>query len=167
MRRQDLTATSWFTSRAGAIFLAVVGLFFMFRPEWLGWALLARSVGGETALVSVGVGVAFLLCASLALEKDQLRAHAAEMMESLHSLLFGKSYKRDREAIEILLNTLESSDAAMSESAYAHLTRLTGQNFARDPSVWRSWWAAHQRTWSRSATPQDDPEEDVQTGGGA
>jgi hypothetical protein len=151
MRKQDLTATSWFTSRMGALFLAAVGLFFMFRPKWLGWSWLADAFGGETALVSAGVGCAFLLCASLAIEKDQLRLHAAEMMESLHSLLFGKSYKQDREAIEILLNTIENPDTSVSDSAYVHLARLTGQNFAHDPAVWRSWWAAHQKTWSRAS----------------
>ena len=162
MRKQDLTATSWFTSRMGALLLAAVGLFFMFRPRWLGWAWLSEAVGGETALVSVGVGCAFLLCASLAIEKDQLRVHAAEMMESLHTLLFGKSYRQDREAIEILLTSIENSDSAVSDSAYAHLKRLTGQNFARDPSVWRSWWAAHQKTWSRGGGAQEGDASDVE-----
>ena len=168
MRKQDLSATSWFTSRMGAMFLVVIGLFFMFRPEWLGWSLLSRAVGGETALVSVGVGCAFFLCASLAIEKDQIRVHAAEMMESLHSLLFGKSYKQDREAVAILIRTLGGSDPILSESAYVHLRRLTGQRFAKDPAVWNSWWAAHQKTWSRTAPAQeaapsqaDVPAEDV------
>ena len=163
MRRQDLTATSWFTSRAGALFLAVVGLLFLFRPDWLGWSWLAEKVGGETALVSIGVGCAFLLIASLSIEKDQLRVHAAEMMESLHTLLFGKSYKKDREAIEILLKSLETGDSSASDSAYAHLKRLTGQNFAKDPQVWRSWWNAHQKTWSRSAAPEDTGPPDVES----
>jgi hypothetical protein len=171
MNRHDLTATSWFTSRAGALLLAVVGVFFLFRPDWLGWSWLADALGGETALVSVGVGCAFFLCASLAIEKDQLRVHAAETMESLHTLLFGKSYKQDREAIEILLDSLENADSSASDTAHAHLRRLTGQNFAKDPKVWRSWWTAHQKTWSRrgggeTGSAQDDAAPDVEAGGG-
>ena len=103
--------------------------------------------------------------ASLSIEKDQLRVHAAEMMESLHSLLFGKSYKQDREAIEILIASLETGDTSASDNAYAHLKRLTGQNFAKDAQVWRSWWTAHQKTWSRAEGEQEGGARDVEAGG--
>ncbi len=150
MERRDLTATAWMGSRCGAALLVLLGLFFVFRPEWLGWSRLAQAVGGETALVSAGVGCAFLLVAGLALEKDRLRVRMAELMDGLNDLLYGKDHRRDREAVEILLTSLESADPAAREVAHRHLVRLTGQQFAADPAVWRSWWAAHQRTWSRA-----------------
>jgi len=156
MERRDLTATAWFGTRLGAVVLVCAGLFFVFRPEWLGWSRVAETVGGETALLSVGVGCAFLLAASLAVEKDRLRVRMAELMEGLNDLLYGKDHRRDREAVEILLGSLESPDATVRETAHRHLVRLTGQNFAADPRVWRSWWEAHRRTWSRASSAADD-----------
>lgn len=156
MQRRDLTATAWFGTRLGACVLVVVGLFFVFRPEWLGWTRIAEAVGGESALLSVGVGCAFFLAASLAVEKDRLRVRMAELMEGLNDLLYGKDHRRDREAVEILLRSLESPDAAARDTAHKHLMRLTGQTFAADPRVWRSWWEAHQRTWSRVSGAPDD-----------
>lgn len=140
-------------SRVGAAALVLVGLFFVFRPEWLGWSRLAETVGGELALVSAGAGCAFLLAAGLAVEKDRLRVRMAELMEGMNDLLYGKDHRRDREAIEILLRSLASEDPETRATAHKHLVRLTGQQFAADPKVWESWWAAHQRTWSRAVSP--------------
>ena len=150
MERRDLTATAWVGSRLGTVALVLVGLFFVFRPEWMGWSRLANAVGGETALVSAGAGCAFLLAAGLAVEKDRMRVRVAELMEGLNDLLYGKDHRRDREAIEILLTSLESEDSGARAAAHKHLVRLTGQHFAADPKVWRAWWSASQRTWSRA-----------------
>jgi hypothetical protein len=149
MKSRELTATAWMGSRLGAGLLVVVGLFFVFRPEWLGWSRLAEMLGGETALVSAGAGCAFVLAAALAVEKDRLRVRMAELMEGMNDLLYGKDHRRDREAIEILLTSLESEDSDARAAAHKHLVRLTGQHFAADPKVWRSWWSASERTWSR------------------
>lgn len=161
MERRELTATAWMGSRLGAGLLVIVGLFFVFRPEWLGWSRLAEMVGGETALVSVGAGCAFVLAAALAVEKDRMRVRMAELMEGLNDLLYGKDHRRDREAVEILLTSLDAADSDGRAAAHKHLVRLTGQNFAADPKVWRSWWAAHQRTWSRVAANRVDDEEET------
>jgi hypothetical protein len=158
MQRRDLTATAWMGSRLGAGALVLVGLFFVFRPEWLGWSRIAEVVGGETALVSAGAGCAFLLVAGLAVEKDRMRVRMAELMEGLNDLLYGKDHRRDREAIEILLRSLGSEDPDSRATAHKHLMRLTGQSFPADPKVWASWWAAHQRTWSRVTAESEQAE---------
>ena len=150
MQRRELTATAWLVRRLGVGAMVLVGLFFVFRPDWLGWPQLARAVGGESALVSIGAGCAFLVAAALAAEKDRLRVRMAELMEGLNDLLYGKDHRREREAVEILLRTLASEDEATRATAHRHLVRLTGQRFAPDHRVWAAWWAVHERTWSRA-----------------
>lgn len=155
MDRKDLSAGSWFSSRAVVALLVLAGGYLVLQPEWAGWKSLANAVGGETRLVAVAAGIAFFLLAAQSWEKHQLRVQAAETMEALHQLLYGKDYKRDREAIEILLDALETGTADNAKSAYEHLKRLTGQNFASDPKVWRAWWEANKRSFERSRTAAD------------
>jgi hypothetical protein len=148
MKKQDLTATSWVATRITVGLFVATGILFLFRPAWLGWDSLVEWCGGETRVLAAGVGAAFLLIASLAWEKDQLRVRTAELMEGMSQLLYGKDYARQREAIEILVATLDSKDAAVRKAAHENLVRITGQNFADDANVWRAWWESHKRTWA-------------------
>jgi len=157
MDKDELSATNWFTSRLVLALLVAAAVFFLAQPDWLGWSWFARHVGGDVALVSIGVGIAFVLVAAQSWEKAQMRVHMAELLEAMHQLLYGKDYARDREAIEILLAALESNDAANAKTAHAHLMRLTGQNFAQDPKVWRSWWEANKKTFARAKSGADAP----------
>ncbi len=161
MESRDLTATSLMANRLVVALLVAVGLYFLFRPRALGWDALARSVGGESALVSGGVGMAFLLLALAAREMHSMRVQSAEVAEGLNQLLYGTDYARDREAVEILLDALDGSDLEGRVTAHKHLLRLTGQNLAADPRVWRSWWAAHQRHWSRARLTADPTTEEA------
>jgi hypothetical protein len=157
MDKDELSATNWFSSRLVAFLYVVAGVFFILRPDWLGYSALAKSMGGEASLQGVGIGVAFVLLAAQSWEKSQLRARMAELMEALHQLLYGKDYRRDREAIEILLAAMESKDPENAKTAHAHLVRLTGQNFAQDPKVWRSWWEANKKAFARTKSGADAP----------
>jgi hypothetical protein len=150
MDKDDLTATSWFTSRFVVLLLVLGGVFFWLRADWLGYGRLRDMLGSETNLLATGLGVAFLVLAAQSWEKAQIRVQTAEMTEALHQLLYGKDYRRDREAIEILLVALESGDPANAKTAHEHLVRLTGQNFAQDPKVWRSWWEASRKTFEKA-----------------
>ena len=158
MERQDLTATSWVTTRLTAFVLAVVGGLFLFRPDSLGWGALARWLGGEERILAVGIGIAFLLLAAHSMEKNALRVRVAELMEALNQLLYGKDYTRDREAIELLVRALEGTDGHSRETAHRHLVRLTGLQFAPDPFVWRAWWSANEKTWTSRAASRGEGE---------
>lgn len=151
MQRQDLTATSWAASRLTAVALVFAGILFLFRPDALGWGALSRWAGGDVNLIAAGVGCGFLVLAALSLEKHQIRVRTAELVEGLNQLLYGKDYARDREAIELLVRALEGADPDARATAHRHLVRLTSQNFAADPRVWRAWWAANERTWAARA----------------
>jgi hypothetical protein len=142
MEKQDLSATSWLTARLTVVGIVGLGLL-MLAPD-----LVAGWVGGPERVLGWGLFVAFLLIASLSWEKNQLRVRNAEMMEALNQLLYGRDYAQHREAIEILLTALESKDAVSRKAAHENLVRLTGQNFADDPQVWRAWWGAHGKTWA-------------------
>ncbi len=139
MDRRDLTATSFVTSRLAVFVLGAVGLFFALQPDWLGWGALSRALGGDDRLVSLGVGVGFLVLAALSYEKNELRVKSAELLEALHQLLYGKSYRAEREAIELLVKSLESGDAERAAIAHTHLMRLTANHFAADPKGGRAW----------------------------
>ena len=107
MDKSDLTASSWFATRATTALLVLLAVLFAFQPPWLGWRALSEWAGGEARLFGAGIGAAFLLLASLSLEKDRLRVQGAELMEALNQLLYGKDYSSQREAIGILLTALE------------------------------------------------------------
>src|SRR5262245_23696219 len=155
MDRRDLSAGNWFSSRAVVALLVLVGAYLVLQPEWLGWTKLANALGGETRVLAVAIGIGFFVLAAQSWEKHQLRVQSAETMEALHQLLYGKDYRRDREAIEILLTALETGSPENAKSAHGHLVRLTGQNFAQDPKVWRSWWEANKRNFERARSAGD------------
>jgi hypothetical protein len=157
MDRRELSAGSWFSSRAVVALLVLAGAYLILQPEWLGWNALVKALGSETKLVAVAAGIAFFLLAAQSWEKHQIRVQAAETMEALHQLLYGKDYRRDREAIEILLTALETGSPDNSKSAYEHLKRLTGQNFAADPKVWRTWWEANKRSFEKARSAPESP----------
>ena len=142
--QDDLTATSFVTSRLVTLVMVLAGCFFAFRPDWLGWSAMVEAVGGEPRLLATGLGCAFFLLAALSFEKNGLRVLIAELFEALNQLLYGKHYRREREAIDTLIDALEAGGET-AEKAYPHLKRLTGQNFASDPGVWRAWWQANRK----------------------
>jgi hypothetical protein len=145
MDRNELTATRWFGARLTPLLLAGVGLLFFLEPDWL-----ASSTGGRDRVQGFGVFCAFVGLAMQSWEISKLRVEMAVLMEALNQLLYGKNYRRDREAIEILLRSLEEGSADAANTAYTHLVRLTGQNLARDPAVWRAWWNANKQHFERS-----------------
>ena len=46
-----------------------------------------------------------------------------------------------REALELLISALATSDLGVRSKAHAHLKRLTGQVFPADPAAWQAWLA--------------------------
>lgn len=140
MDRNDLTATHFITTRLVTLFVGALGVFFLFQPAWLGWNWFAARFS-ETRMLCAGLGATLLLVAALSFEKNALRVRVAEVFVALNQLLYGKNYAAEREMIETLIRGMETKDAAQIENAHKHLVRLTGQHFAADPRVWRTWWA--------------------------
>ena len=161
MTSQDLTATSFLTSRLVSLVMVLAGVLFLFQPNWLGWSALTEVLDGSERLVGVGVGCAFLLLAAISFEKHALRVRCAELTETLNQLLYGKDYRNEREMIEAMLTSLESDEDSARTAAYKHLKRLTGQNFAEEPGVWRAWWQTNRRHFElRRTGAAEDPAAD-------
>lgn len=144
MTKDDLTATSFLTSRLVTFLIALTGFLFLFQPEWMGWKNLVATAGGEARLNAMGLAIGFFLLAALSHEKNQLRVRVAELMLALNQLLYGKNYVAEREMIETMIANMEAGGEA-ADVSYKQLCRLTGQSFAADPKVWRSWWEASKK----------------------
>src|SRR5688572_22279064 len=123
MDRNELTATSWFKTRFVTGLFCALGFFYLVQPDWLGYASAKKAFGGDAQLAAAGIGVAFFALAVHSWEMSKIRLNMAELMEALHQLLYGKDYRRDREAIDILLNSLDGADPETAKSAYNHLVR--------------------------------------------
>ena len=136
-------------------FLILIGLYVILGLSFLGWAYFRRE-HLEWAVLRVLIGFLFLFVAGLIIEKNRIRRRIDEVYEALNMLLYGKNFRRDREAVAILLKGLESSDEAVREKSWENLKRLTGQQFACDAEVWRSWWAASEKRFALKTKRPDE-----------
>ena len=146
--------------RLSVVILVLVGLAVAFAPGWLGFDYL-RENGWEIRLIQIMVGFLFLFQAVSIMEKNRIRRRVDELFEGLNMLLYGKNYRRDREAIVILINALKGQDEGVRAKAWTNLKRLTGQDFALDHEVWSSWWKANEKHFATKARrPEASGEED-------
>lgn len=141
--------------RLSLVILVLVGLATAFAPDWLGWGYL-REKGWEVRMLQILIGFLFLFEAVSIREKNRLRTRVHELFEGLNMLLYGKNYRRDREAILILIHALRGKDVDVRNKAWVNLKRLTGQDFALDHEVWSSWWTANEKHF---ATTKKRPDE--------
>ena len=129
------------------VLFVVIGLYVIVAPGFLGWESF-RERGWDGDVVRILVGFLFLFFAGLVAEKNKSRGNLADVYEAMNMLLYGKNYRRDREAIRILLRGMESKDQDVREKAWVNLKKLTGQDFACDPEVWKSWWEVSERRFA-------------------
>jgi hypothetical protein len=74
----------------------------------------------------------------------RFRAHAAEAPpERALAAIVGITELRDRLAVPILIDLVDSKDAELAEAARQALIEITKQDFAKSRRRWRSWMAAH------------------------
>jgi hypothetical protein len=140
--------------RALAVFLFLVGLWIVFAPGFLGWDHL-RERGLESAVMRLLVGSLFVFVSGTLIERKRTQRALADVHEALNMLVYGRNYRREREAIGILLKALRSADGDVREKAWKSLKDLTGCDFALDPEVWESWWKANERRFAlKSKRPE-------------
>ncbi len=128
------------------IVLVIVGLWTM-----AGSAVLGFSAEWAPTILRVLVGILFVFMAALMHQLRATRTETREVYQALNQLLYGRDFRRDREAIRILLTSLDSKDEGVSTTAWKNLKELTGQDFARDAKVWRSWWKANEKRFALKA----------------
>lgn len=136
--------------RVAVVLLFLIGAWVLLAPSFLGWGYVEEH-GLTDVFLRVLVGFLFFFVASQILEKNRLRHRVDELHEAFNMLLYGKSYRSDREAVRILIRSLRSEDEKIRSEAWSHLKRLTGQNFALDPEVWESWWNVNEKRFARKS----------------
>ncbi len=106
---------------------------------------------GFERVAAAALGFLFLYVASVARELVRLRARLLDLMEDVLKIFYGPNFRREREAIDILVRAMESDNDDVRRSSREHLVRLTGQDFGDEPSAWSAWWNEHR---SRFRAPQ-------------
>jgi hypothetical protein len=115
-------------------------------PSISGWSALVGAFG-ETPILRCAVGFLFIYFATLTREKYRMKFILEDVLEALNNFLYGKDYRRHREAVEILLRSLSSKDGQLRAKAVEALEKITGQRFGDDPGAWRKWWELNQKTF--------------------
>ena len=126
--------------------LFLLGVWVVLGREALGW-------DGELGVVILRVltGFLFLFLAGSIVERHRMRRRLNEITRSLNMLLYGRNYERDREAIRILLRGLDGADEAVRKTSWENLKALTGQDFALDADIWKTWWATNEKRFALKA----------------
>jgi|SoiMethySBSTD1v2_1073268.scaffolds.fasta_scaffold2946595_2 hypothetical protein len=126
------------------VLLALAGLAWFER--WLpGHERLVEHFGPDGVLRFV-TGLLCVYVVLLVIERQRMQRDFKEVLDAFrtfHSEARGtrSDAVAQREAIEILIGALASSDPVVRESSAQHLRRLTGQDLGPDAAAWRRWLA--------------------------
>jgi hypothetical protein len=108
-------------------------------------------------------GVLYGLCLFMAyvyLQVRRLRRRVVAAEDLLADVRFGPGTKRDRDAVDILLHALRTSDANARETALRTLRKITGLDLGEDPRPWEEWWSVARNTFVRmGGAPGGSPAE--------
>ncbi len=80
-------------------------------------------------------------------EQSRLRERFLDLMEEVLKIFYGPSFRRDRQAIDILVRAMDSDKQEVRASSREHLIRLTGQDLGEEFATWADWWAEHRATF--------------------
>ena len=72
----------------------------------------------------------------------------------LDDVLFGPGTKRDREAVDILVEALRTPDDRARTTALRTLRKISGLDLGEDPGPWETWWSAARPTFTRPGPPK-------------
>ena len=132
-----------FLERLSVTTLVIAGLYFLLVPTLfpgpLGWNLVKEQFG-EGTILCFAVGFLFLYVGGLMREKHRLRAVMMNTLEALNMMLYGPDYRRQRDAVDVLVRTLRARDERARKLAVESLERMTGQSFGTDADAWEEWW---------------------------
>jgi hypothetical protein len=71
------------------------------------------------------------------------------MDDLLTDVRFGPGTKRDRDAVDILVQALRAPDARARETALRTLRKISGMDLGEDPAAWERWWTVARATFTR------------------
>ncbi len=109
---------------------------------------------GMTRLLLLALGAMCCFVAYLSSELFRLRARVLDLMEEVLKIFYGPNFRRDREAVDILVRAMSSPQADVRNTAREHLVRLTGENLGADGPAWETWWAEKRATYRSPGAPR-------------
>ena len=130
-------------------FLIILGLWLILAPlvpDYTGYAVLERVLGGEGAVSRFFVGFLFLYFAGIVREKNEVRYLLKKLTGSARAASAGQP-EQARTAVELLINGLAAEREETRGAALENLKRLTGQDLGQDQEAWKTWWAEHRDTF--------------------
>lgn len=138
---------------ASAPILVVAGLALVAAALVPGFMRWLDDQFGITRLLTIAVGVLCCFSAYLSRELFRLRARFLDLMEEVLKIFYGPNFRRDREAVDILVRAMSSPQSDVRKTAREHLVRLTGADHGSDAAAWESWWTETRATYRSPTTP--------------
>ena len=68
-----------------------------------------------------------------------------QFTEAVQKLVYGQDYKKQREAVDLLVRAVGTKNDEARQVAIERLEALTGQSFGEDRDAWEKWWEANRR----------------------
>jgi hypothetical protein len=115
---------------------------------WLG-PLLGADPEDQARSQRVTLAILCLLAAYQWLQLRRTRRALARTEDLLQDVLFGAGTKRDRDAVDILVQALRSPDARGRETALRTLRKISGMDLGDEAGAWEQWWAVARSTFTR------------------
>lgn len=102
---------------------------------------------GFQRLVATALGFLFLYMAWASKVIGRLRERLLDLAEEILKIFYGPDFRRERQAIAILIRAMESDNISVRRSSREHLMRLTGVDQGDDPAAWAQWWEFNRSTF--------------------
>lgn len=136
----------------------MLGLAFLLAAFWPAFFRYLDDTFGVLRLVVAGLGMVFLQLAIVSKDIGRVRERLLDLVEQILKLFYGPNFRRERQAVDILVRSMGSADAGVRATSRTHLTRLTGEDKGDDPEAWTAWWDSHRATFRAVSTerPSDD-----------
>lgn len=97
-----------------------------------------------------------LLSAWLVFRVRRMGRRLRAIDELMADVRFGPGTKRDREAVDILVQALRVSDEGARTTALRTLKKISGIDLGDDAGAWEEWWSVARSTFVRPG-PQPGP----------
>ncbi len=130
-------------------FLIILGFWLILAPlvpDYTGYAVLERTLGGEGAVARFFVGFLFLYFAGIVREKNEVRYLLKKLTGNARAAASGQP-EQARTAVELLINGLDAERPETRDAALENLKRLTGQDLGQDREAWQAWWSENRDTF--------------------
>lgn len=130
----------------------VLGLAFLTAAFWPAFLRYLDETFGFLRLTAAALGMVFFYLAIVSKDIGRVRERLLDLVEQILKLFYGPNFRRERQAIEILIRSMQSAESGVRATSRTHLKRLTGVDKGDDPEAWKAWWDTHRGTFRAVST---------------